>query len=269
MTYMQAGRHAARVLALLCGLVGAAAGQDFRIESKVYFVEQEKMTPISENLTLFHLDRVYDFLINPAEITILEPDASGGRLTVLDPARKMQTKLTLKEIDVFLQQLKQAALANDDAFLKFLANPKFDVNVDPQKQILTLNSNWIQYRLTTIDAPNKQVMDRYHQFSNWYAKLNAMANVRALPPFARLVVNSQLNSMGKVPRRVELQIMLQKQMTFRSQHDVDWKLRETDLPRIQEAVQLMQSTPLVDFGTYYDLIPVQAEQVDPNAPLKK
>ena len=52
--------------------------QDFRILSKVFVLSPQGPVQITENLTLFHQETVYDFLIRPGG----QPDQETGEITV-------------------------------------------------------------------------------------------------------------------------------------------------------------------------------------------
>lgn len=244
-----------------------ASAEDFRIESKVYLTQNGKAQLVSDNLTLFSQGVVYDFLRNHGEVTVLDPRPSRSRMIVMDPKRKVKTEVAFKDIDAFIAKIRKAALDNDEAFVQFLGNPKFEEHFDQGQHELKLTSDWMRYQLTTVDAPSADVRRRYREFSNWYAKLNCMAQPLSLPPFARLKVNEHLDRLQQIPVEVELTIFLQKQLQVRSEHKVTWQLIREDVPRIREANQQYQDFRLVSFAEYYEQTPEQAQ--GPQGPKRK
>ncbi|QGJ71864.1 Hypothetical protein PBC10988_35760 [Planctomycetales bacterium 10988] len=225
--------------------------QEMRIESKVFMKNGNDEVPISENLTFFVDGLVYDFLAQPEEVTILDAQPGRERFIVLDPARQIKCILGLREIHEFVEQVRLGAERSQDPFVQFLARPEFQTNWSPENHLLLLNSNWMQYRIQTSPVPNEQMRVRYHDFSNWYAKLNTMANPLSMPPFARLVVNQQLNKYGQIPQSVELKLLLEKQLTFRSEHKVIQLLSAEDKQRIQQTDQQFIQYRQVSFSDYY------------------
>jgi hypothetical protein len=69
---------------------------------------------------------------------------------------------------------------------------------------LTLTSPHITYRLETVPARTAETVQQYREFSDWYARFNAMFNLGSTPPFPRLAVNKELARRGLVPTEVTL-----------------------------------------------------------------
>jgi len=247
-------RSVALPLLLAVGAFGArapAAQPRFRVENKV-FVEGEK-EPRIRTTTIFYDGVVYDFLEDPAEITVL--DVARGRFVLLDRTRKVRTELTTRRVADFSQRLKKWAQGQSDPFLKFLADPQFDVQHDEATGESSFTSPWMTYRLITIDANSGDISRQYREYSDWYCQLNALLNPGTRPPFARMIVNAALEQRGRFPGEVHLTLrpkkgLLAKQITARSEHLLVRRLVESDLQRIAQTGRLMALYTAVDFKEY-------------------
>lgn len=235
----------ALALGLSCAV--SALADDFRIDSKVYL----KSKPIAENLTLFHGDRVYDFMSNPSEITVFDPAPGRMRFLLLSPARKMRTEVKVAEVSKLMERLREYAKSSEDGFMKFLADPQFEESYDASTGVLKMTSPWMEYKLTTLDAPSAQVSEQYSQFSDWYAKLNTMTTPGKIPPFARMVVNNALKKHKQVPSDVELTLHLKEEVTLTSDHKVAWRLLEDDMQKIRQVDDYLARFKSVSFQEYF------------------
>ncbi|HKD37942.1 MAG TPA: hypothetical protein VKB78_14115 [Pirellulales bacterium] len=222
---------------------GRVAADDFRIESKIYVGNEAK--PSSENLTLFRGGQVYDFLTKPSETTVF--DKPRGRVILLDPVRKVRAEIKADKLTAFTAELKIWAVKQNDPFLKFAADPRFDESQDPNGD-LVFASPFISYRVSAVKANTDAVAEQYLEFSDSYARLNALTNPGSVPPLPRLAVNAALFKTQSIPERVQMtmpprQRIGGKTTTMRSEHSIAWRLLESDLQRIDEAdVQLATFT---------------------------
>ncbi|MFH1267857.1 MAG: hypothetical protein ABIK89_19240 [Planctomycetota bacterium] len=245
------GMLAAILAAGLCVCGGAAAEEDFRIENKV-FVDDEK-EPRIQSTTIFHEGVVYDYLADPAEVTVF--DARHRRFVLLDLTRRIKTELTTERVVDFSQRLKEWAEGQSDEFLQFLANPQFEEEFDESTQELNFTSPWMTYRMTTIGTESEEISGQYREFADWYCRLNTVLNPGARPPFARMKVNAALLERQQFPREVELTIQpkesfLAKRLTVRSEHLLIRQLVESDRKRVAQTDQFLAMYTTVDFDEY-------------------
>jgi hypothetical protein len=231
---VSAAVYAALAAAGVLTSAGLAAGEDFKVENQVFLDRGEK--PQSHSTTIFHDGLVYDYLDQPAEVIVF--DSLGGRFTLLDTARRVRAELTAREVLAFTQQLQQRAEAHQDAFVKFLAAPRFDEKYDETSGELTLSSPWMTYRLLLARAPSRQIPQQYREFSDWYARLNTLLSPGSRPPFARLAVNAALASRQSTAREVHLTLNPEgpsgNRTTIRSTHRLVRPLEQADLDRVAE-----------------------------------
>lgn len=226
------------------------AAEDFRIDTKIFINNQPE--PYSENTTLFHAGVVYDILAKPAEITIFDP--GNSRFTRLDPAGKSKVELSTADVATFVDKLRGEAAENENPLLRFLGEPRFTEQWSPQGSELTMASPLVTYRLRTVPCRSERVCRQYAEFSNAYAQLNTVTNPASLPPFARMAVNGALQRRSVLPAEVTLTIVTQprpeKKMTYRSQHEVRWRLSDSDLARINEIADLSASFRAVEQASF-------------------
>lgn len=228
-----------------------AAEEDFRIENKV-FVDGEK-EPRIQSTTIFHEGVVYDYLAEPAEVTVL--DAQHGRFVLLDLTRRIKTELTTERVVDFSEHLKQWAKGQSDEFLQFLADPQFEEEFDESTHELNFTSPWMAYRLTTVGTESEEISEQYREFADWCCRLNTVLNPGARPPFARMKVNAVLHERQQFPRKVELTIQpkesfLAKRLKVRSEHLLIRQLVESDRKRVAQTDQFIAMYTTVDFEEY-------------------
>jgi len=251
-------RPALAVLSVaLAALVSArpAGAEDFRVENKVFSGGDDD--PSVESTTLFYNGVVYDFLKKPAEIIVL--DREHGRFVLLDTERRMKTELTTKEVDAFVarfrQQAARRATRDQNPFVAFQAEPKFEQEFDDSSRELTFRSPWMTYRVVTADAESTEIARQYRQFADCQARLNSVINRRATPPFARLLVNEELESREEIPREVHLTLtppggFPRKRITARSEHQFIRTVVESDRARVSQTHEYMAIFQPVSFEEY-------------------
>jgi hypothetical protein len=239
------------LVALLGRGIGDLRAEDFRIENRV-FVEGAK-EPVSRSLTLFQGEAVFDFMLDPSEATIFHKTA--GRFILLNLANREQTMLPLGEIEAFAGKLKQLANKQKDPLSKFFADPEFEERFDAAGRELTLSSPWVTYRVIGKAAKTPEAAARYREFSDWYARMNAMLNPGSRPPQARLQVNEALARRVVLPEEVHLTVAsvknnaLQK-TSLHSEHDFSDDLTPADLERIRQAREALEKFKSVSFDQY-------------------
>lgn len=244
---MMSFRNAVLACAALASFVSArAAADDFRIETKVYVGKETE--PASQDLTLFRGEQVYDFLDKPREVTVF--DKPRSRVILLDPVRRVKTEVTMERLMAFSDELRTWCGKQSDPLLKFAAEPRFDQSLDGASGELVFTSPFLTYRIATVKAGTDDIALQYKEFSDSYARLNAMTNPGSTPPFARLKIDEALFLSHAVPEKVQLTMPARsrfggKPTIVRSEHSVNWRLLEADQQRIQEAEEfLVTFTPL-------------------------
>ena len=177
---------------------------------------------------------------SPSEVTIFDKDT--GRFILLNMANQEQTELSIAEVNAFSEKLKQLSNKQKDPLSKFFADPKFEERFQATNGELTLSSPWVTYRLVTAAAKNPAVSAQYRDFSDGYARLNALLNPGSRPPSARLQVNEALARHQVIAREVNLTMTsvknnVSQKTVLRSEHDFTQNLTASDVERIQNAAQ--------------------------------
>ena len=242
------------VIALFSAVLpcSVASADDFRIETKVF--SDKGKTAVSHNTTLFKAGYVYDYLSDPDRVAVF--DKPHGRFILLDPARKLKTEIKTDDVLTFATKFHDWAAKSANAFMRFAADPEFNVSFSEDGK-LTLASPHINYRLQTEPANTPEAAEQYREFSDWYARFNAMSNPGSTPPFARMTVNAELAERGLVPAEVQLTIPPQARLgvravAMRSEHNVSWKLLERDHERIVETANQLAAFKLVDISEFQE-----------------
>lgn len=247
---MRHARTAACLMLVFSALATLAVAEDFRIQTNVYAGNDE--TPVSQSLTLFRAGYVYDYLEgeDPAvadRIAIF--DKPHGRFIVLDPARKVRAEVKTDDVLQFAGRLQTAAARSKQEFTRFAANPDFKVDF-ADNGTLTLSSEIMTYKLSTMPARTPEAATQFREFSDWYARFNTMAHPGSTPPFARMAVNAELAKQGVVPTEVHLSIPAQSGMKaaeLRSEHHITSYLLPKDTKRIDKTSDQLATFKEVHF----------------------
>lgn len=219
---------ASMILALVAT---AALADDFRIETEVFFGEEEK--PISRSTTLFQGGVVYDFLAEPKHIAVFRKRGGEGRFILLDVNRRVRTELSTDQLAGAMNKLKNWAARQRDPFLKFAADPQFEETFDRETGQLLLASHEESYTIKTESAKAPESMAEYREFLDWYSRLNTLIHAGP-PPEPRLQVNAALARYQVLPVTVELAREGEKEK-LRAEHQFVWLLNKKDLNKIEDA----------------------------------
>ncbi|MBN2023968.1 MAG: hypothetical protein JW809_14385 [Pirellulales bacterium] len=239
MRHWQSQWHSAWLIFALI-FASPALAADFRVENKVFAGSAKE--PVSRSTTLFHGGVVYDFLVEPNEVTVFDP--ARGRFWMLDPSRRLKTELTFETIDKAMSGLKSRAAAGKDEKLQFLCNPTFEQATDETNGELVFSSPWVTYRVIGEKADAPEIASQYRAFSDWSAKLNAFLRPGSQPPFARMIVNEALAAREESPRKVELtsvrkQGLIARRTSIHSEHLLSRRLLESDRRRVAQTDEYM------------------------------
>lgn len=220
----------------------------FVLETHVFVAEAQQ--PSSSNSTVFHDELIYDFPNGGQSVTVL--DMKAREFVLLDLKLQVKTQITLDQLKLYESWLADVALRQDDPLLRFCAEPEFEVKQDDDQ--VSFQSPLMTYTVSGVRAKEKELVERYRQFTDWYARLNSMMNPRALPPTARLTVNEHLAQSGAVPSRIELKLAPharfgRESLKLRSDHQ--WRSLESgDIDRInatQRQLDEFRAVPLDEF----------------------
>ena len=223
---------------------------DFRVENRVYSGSQTQ--PDLHSTTIFAGRNVYDFLEDPAEVTVFEPTAQ--HYILLDFSRRVRTELSTGEVDSFVGEIQQYAVRHKDPAVRFLGDPKFEEKFDSKTSDLMLASERMSYRARLL-AVGPEVAQQYRAYSDAQTRLNTVLNPGSRPPQARIWLNEAIVRHQAMAKEVQLTLKLKsgsatKSVTVRSQHELALALTPDDNDRVVKAREAMQSFTLVSFTAY-------------------
>ena len=228
-----------------------ASGADFRVENRVFVGSQKK--PVAQSTTIFHGGIVYDYLAEPAEVTVFDP--ARGRFVLLDVMRKIKTELTTETLEKAIGSLKKRAQSEEDPYTQFVHNPSFERQLDESSGEVTFDSDWMTYRVLGTAPAKPELAHQYREFSDAYASLNTFVRPGSRPPFARLIVNEAVEKRGEIPKRVDLRVTLSKgfppkRISLHSEHHLILQLVESDRRRVAQTGQFLAMFNTVSYGDY-------------------
>lgn len=171
---------------------------NFAVETQVFVAESQK--PSSSNTTVFNDGVIYDYPRGENFITVL--DTTTREIVLLDPELQVKARITLDQLKLYESWLADIARRQDDPLLRFCVEPDFKIQQNDDQ--MSFQSPLITYTATRMIAQEKEAVEEYRQFTDWYARLNSLLNPRALPPAARLTVNEHLARGRVVPGRIDL-----------------------------------------------------------------
>ena len=218
----------------------------FAMHTKVFIDGQKK--PIRETETYFMGSKIYDTITTETRSVITKFDLEAKVVYLLDPANETRTSLTFAEIDSFQAEVSAAVLLkNKDDLLTFLANPRFQYEIDANAETLSLNSPWITYVAKGHQAP-RNLVDRYADFASWSAKLSTML-AQGPPAQARIELNQRLKKRNWQVMRIT-RTGGPKALKFgvaHSDHEYRYAFTEDDENFIQDAEKNLNAYQDVEF----------------------
>lgn len=234
----------ALLLSACCLPIAGAA--EFRIETRVYATDEKE--PASESVTLFTGGAAYDFRDADHRVTIFRPGVGDkpGRFVLLDTRSEERTEIRGERVAVVMTKLRRWAALQEDPFLRFTGDPAFESSFDEATGALSMTSDVLSYRITTMPVADVEAMRQLRAFLDAYAQLHTLLEA-SLPPAPRLLVNEQLARREVVPIEVELYSgPIDDEPDLRAEHLVTWILSKRDRARIDEATRRLTEYAEVD-----------------------
>lgn len=225
--------------AILCSTAGRPAlAIELRVETRMYAGDDPEV--IAESTTLFHDGVVYDFRGAEGRVTIYRAGqgAAPGRFLLLDKTRLVRTEIDTHKLSALMDKLQRWGAAQDDPFLRFVAEPKFQESFEEDAGLLLLTSDHLSYRITTQPAPSPEAAREVKDFLDQFAKLHTLLEA-GLPPHPRLMVNEALLRHSAVALDVQLSDHRDGAPSLRAEHIVNWLLSKQDMSRIDGALNEM------------------------------
>jgi len=228
-----------------------SSAENFHVENRV-FVDDEQ-TPSIQSVTVFHNDMVYDSIKSPPETVVF--DRANKRFILLNLKRRTRAELTAAEVLAFCDKLQETAARSNDPLIRFLAEPQFEEKEDAGTGRLELISPTVSYSVSLLAEENRSVVEQYHEFADWYARLNALLVAGSRPPFGRLVVNAAVAKRQSLPGEVLLTLRTAKndrpaETKIRSEHRFARPLAVADVDLVRQSREQMADFKRVSFSQY-------------------
>ena len=236
-----------------------ASLSQFRIDNVMTIRKEGKEDGVRiVTTTLFGKGVVIDFIGDNDEVIIYNRKTKS--FTLLDPIHRVQTELTLAEIDEFLATLRTFVAEKKDPLSNFLLDPKFDVTRSDQSGEISFSSKWYEYFIETRSFDDPLLSDAYFEFIDVYTKLNLYLNPGVFTPMARMAVNGLLAREKRFPAKIRLILypkgksLFAKPDIITSEHKIIRRLAEEDLGRIVRASHFAEQFPKLTFGNYFQTV---------------
>lgn len=235
-------------------VAGSSSPTSFRINNKVYAGKEKN--PVSQSVTMFYKGRVYDFMSNPDETIIFDPELQ--RFLIISALTKTQCAVTLDEVETFERMMKEAIPKVKDEFIKSCLSPEFEISQDPETDEWVYSAPRLTYRVKAQKEENPGDALRYAQFANKYALLNVILVPQSIPPFARIAVNNDLAQKRLIPGEITITLQAevkplsfnQGKETIRTTHVFVSGLGDYDMSKIRKAGENYGRFKQVSFTDY-------------------
>jgi len=226
----------------------------FKVQSSVDFGNAK--TGVTSSTTLFDAGKVFDFLENPPEITII--NWQQNRVSLLNPRANEQVEMSFDVILRFQERLESQARLDNDPRRRFSADPEFDIQLDERHGQLVFTSYWLTYRIKVRDDITPVVVREFLRFSDLMVRVNCLLNQGSRLPGPRLRVNQILAEKDVFPEEVMLMTeprnflewLPGRRSVIRSTQNLVLDLTPEDRTRIKQAEQWSQSFRRVNLIDY-------------------
>ncbi len=238
---------------MFCFSIGRAA-EAFRVDSETRF----ENSPPLQSTTFLIGGAFYDFIGDNGEIIFFDPQRDT--FTLIDQELRIQTRVAASETRQRIS-LQQKALEGDkNGYIAFMAKPTFTMEFDEAAGLMSLQSPWIDYTLSTKPFPDAETAKIYFDFCNWLCYLNTRTNSNP-SLMARLEVNRILREKNRFPESIKVSIfrngkklILSKEEKLESKHEISRRLADVDRQRIEKATESMRTFKEIPFLEYQKMV---------------
>ncbi len=225
----------------------AAETHPFRLTIQMFHGTEP--TPIAQHLILFDHDMIYALPSSDEEpITVI--DEANQCVTLLDRGSRSRTSIPAADLLHLTSQLRASASTDE---LRQRLGINAQVHVDEPSGVYSVAYGEIAYSTTTQTPAQSHAAEQFSRFSDWASRLN-IARKLGMPPFGRMLMNSQIAADGRIPLETSLQVRQGTTTTdYRSRHEVTFALTTADRDRINEIAGMMalyKEVPLTEFSDH-------------------
>lgn len=221
-------------------------------------VENTIRTPGSEEVfkttTLFRDAIVYDVIGEQGEITVF--DSESKRFTLLEPARRIQTKIDGEQLRKTVEEKRAGFRSHKNPFVVFMVSPKFEIAHETETGHLRFQSKWIEYQCETQSMENAVLKNRYYDFCDWFCFLNLRLHPGSSTLFARMEINRYLRENGRFSEKIKVLVyprgngVMNQPEVSESSHTISPRLVPSDEKRIEQIHGQMETFRVVSLEEY-------------------
>jgi hypothetical protein len=218
----------------------------FRVETDVFFGDQK--APEQQTKTLFSGGVAYDISFNdPNQITMIDPQRD--RIILMDKARKIQTRIDLKQLHEFIDAARKQAQAS-----QLGAYIDSDDKVEVADDGIGVGDGVLHYHATLQQPRDGQMAMQYAKVADALAMLNGWRS--GVPPFARLRLNQAVAEQKSLPEEITRTSGTEKQANIvRCWLHTNWRLSRDDEEQIAEIGKLLVTLETVSVSDFYSSAP--------------
>lgn len=241
--------------AFLCvlGLSQPLSGQEFRIESQVYFGQATQ--PVSRNVTLFTPKLICDMQLSndsdsqPVEYVVF--DTRQKLLVLLDVKREVRVEILDIELLKLMEGLRRETMQNERT--RFLTDDFFEEETDWSDGWVTLTSPNITYRIRGSQPDDVSCLPTYFEFLDHFTRLKA-SDPTKVPPFPRIRLNQTIKKLGWIPDEVQIDVkqngLFREPFKATSKHVLTKGLSTSDREIVEQAKKLWMQYPAISLTEY-------------------
>ena len=224
-----------------------AAPPSFRVDTDIFVGDSAK--PVRQNITLFHQGVCFDFASDDS-LTLMIVDTSQGRITLLDPNRRLKTSIETAELARLSAEARKEAQQSELA--KVLAAAT-EVKVNEKTGALEVGGPQFFYQASLQAPPDAEMARLYADFADWSARLSAIYPPH-FPPYVRLALNRAITEKGMLPAELTRTIQQNGQTSqVRCRLHPSWQLNSDDQSKITSAQQMLAEFKEVSAKEYFSL----------------
>jgi hypothetical protein len=213
----------------------------FRVNTDIY--DDVSKPPIKRSLTLFYEGVYYDLDdLDSSQVTVIDPVRS--RIILIDRTRKIQTRLSMPEVD---KKVSAALLQMDPKLSKFLTTSNLKSSSD---DVVVVGNENLKYECRLLQVPDPSISEQYATFADWSARINAIIPP-SRPPFLRLQLNQAIRDRTAIPEELErITNYNGKESKLTCRILPNWKLSTDDVKTIERIGGMLTQFEQTDIETF-------------------
>lgn len=213
----------------------------FRINTDIY--DDVSKPPIKRSLTLFSEGVYYDLDdLDSSQVTVIDPVRS--RIVLIDRSRKIQTRLSMPELET---KVSAALLQMDPKLSKFLTTSNL---TSTSEDVVVVGNENLKYECRVMSVPDPSISEQYATFADWSARINAIIPP-SRPPFLRLQLNQVVRERTAIPEELDRMTNYKgKETKLTCRILPNWKLSTDDMKTIERIGGMLVQFEQTDIDTF-------------------